>query len=267
MFSFSRHRLIAMALVTEACLFGVLVTVNGQRTTLAPDEVAPAIALYQSGQYDEAIQILRELVKRDKNHLRAWHYLGLAWEHKSKPNDARKAHEKAAKLGDALLQSQLNLVERDEDVRRLLLPWRTELSEAGESAGKYLTLSVKPSKSKTEEWSARGDSLLGFADIANEQSPAGIKPKDADVKARILRKPEALYTEEARRNGVRGLVVLKVIFSATGRVLGIRVVKGLPSGLTGEAIRAASRIKFIPAQKDGKPVSMFAQLEYTFSIY
>ena len=267
MFAFRQYRLVTIALLMVAFLFGGLVRVTAQRTALTPDEVAPAIALYQRGQYDEAIQILRELVKRDKYNLRAWHYLGLAWESKSKPDDARKAHEKAAKLGDMLLQSQLNLVERDEDLRRLLLPWRTELAEAGESAGKYLTLSVKPSKSKTEEWSARSDSLLGFADIANEQTPAAIKHTDVDVKARILRKPEALYTEEARRNRVQGLVVLKVIFSATGRVLGIRVAKGLPNGLTGEAIRAASRIKFVPAQKDGKPVSMFAQLEYTFSIY
>lgn len=259
-------KLVAGLILLAAVSHGLSQQPAGKRTE-ATDETANGIALYRDGKNEEAINVLRQVVKRDKNALRAWHYLGLALEKIGLTNDARKAHEKAAKLGELFLQIQLNAVEQDEDLKRLLLPWGTELSEAGASAGKYLTLSVKPSKSKTEEWSVRSDSLLGFADIANEQAPAGIKPSEADVKARILTKPEALYTEQARRNGVKGLVVLKVIFSATGRVRGIRVVKGLPDGLTGEAVRAASRIKFIPAQKDGKPVSMFAQLEYTFSIH
>jgi TonB family protein len=249
-----------------AFVFGSLVSLNAQRTISTADEVAPAIALYNRGQYGESIRILRELVTRDKTYLTAWHYLGLALASNSQLDDARKAHEKAARLGEMLLQSQLNLVQRDEDVKRLLSPWRRELTEAGESAAKFLALSVKPSKSKTEEWSARSNSLLGFADIANEQTAGVIDVKDADVKPRILTKPEPLYTEEARRNGVQGMVVLKAIFATNGRVLGIRVVKGLPDGLTGEAIRAASRIKFIPALKDGKPVAMFSQLEYTFGI-
>ena len=37
------------------------------------------------------------------------------------------------------------------------------------------------------------------------------------------------------------------------------------SGLTERAIEAAKRIKFTPAMKDGKPVSVWMQLEYNFS--
>jgi len=32
-------------------------------------------------------------------------------------------------------------------------------------------------------------------------------------------------------------------------------------------VEAARRIKFVPAMKDGKPVSMFMQLEYNFSLF
>jgi hypothetical protein len=44
----------------------------------------------------------------------------------------------------------------------------------------------------------------------------------------------------------------------------IRVVSGLPYGLTEQAIASARKIKFTPAMKDGKPVSMWMQLEYNF---
>jgi len=41
----------------------------------------------------------------------------------------------------------------------------------------------------------------------------------------------------------------------------------LPFGLTEQAIAAARQIKFVPAVKDGRPVSVFMQLEYNFNLY
>lgn len=88
--------------------------------------------------------------------------------------------------------------------------------------------------------------------------------REIDVKARLLAKPEPTYTEKARREGISGVVVLRTVFSATGEVTNIRVVSGLPHGLTEQAIKSAKKIKFTPAMKDGKPVSMWMQLEYNF---
>ncbi len=91
--------------------------------------------------------------------------------------------------------------------------------------------------------------------------------RDVTQKARILSKPEPQYTEEARKNQVQGTVILKAVFSSSGQVTNIRTVSGLPSGLTEKAIAAARQIRFTPAQKDGRPVSMYFQLEYNFNLY
>jgi TonB family protein len=91
--------------------------------------------------------------------------------------------------------------------------------------------------------------------------------REVDTKARLTSKPEPRYTEEARKESIEGIVVLKAVFSANGRVENIRIVSGLPHGLTERAIDAARKIKFIPATKDGKPVSMWMQLEYNFDPY
>src|SRR6266550_1163546 len=173
------------------------------------DETSRAISQYQQGQNEEAIASLRGIVKRNKNDLRAWHYLGLAFEKKGDISGARKAHEKAAKLGENLLNNLLALVQHDDDFARLLLPLKTQFIEAGESAQKYLALSSKPSRSKTEEWTSRSDSLLGFADIAGADVKTLLKAKEVDVKARVLSKPEPPYTEEARRHHVSGTVILR----------------------------------------------------------
>ena len=90
--------------------------------------------------------------------------------------------------------------------------------------------------------------------------------KDVDVKARLLTKPEPSYTKDARKNDISGIVVLICVFAKNGEVQNIRVVSGLPYGLTEQAIQAARKIKFTPAMKEGKPVSMWMQLEYNFNL-
>ena len=80
-------------------------------------------------------------------------------------------------------------------------------------------------------------------------------------------KPEPAYTEVARQNGITGTVVIKCVFASNGSVNNIRIVSRLPFGLTERAIDAAKKIKFIPAVKDGKYVSMWMQLEYNFNLY
>jgi protein TonB len=86
-------------------------------------------------------------------------------------------------------------------------------------------------------------------------------------RARVLLKPEPQYTEEARRNQITGTVMLRVVFSRTAQVTNIRVIQSLPFGLTEKAILAARQIKFSPALKDGRPVSVYMQLEYNFNLY
>jgi TonB family protein len=91
--------------------------------------------------------------------------------------------------------------------------------------------------------------------------------KDVTSKARVLEKPEPTYTEAARKNQITGMVVLRAVFSSSGQVTNIHAVSGLPDGLTERAIAAAKSIRFVPATKDGHPVSMWMELQYNFNLY
>jgi TonB family protein len=82
-----------------------------------------------------------------------------------------------------------------------------------------------------------------------------------------LSKPEPSYTESARKFGITGTVILRCVFSYDGQIRDLQVIKRQPHGLTEAALRAARVIKFTPAQKNGKPVSIFMQLEYAFILY
>jgi TonB family protein len=91
--------------------------------------------------------------------------------------------------------------------------------------------------------------------------------REVEQRARLLTKPEPQYTEEARRNQISGTVELRVVFTSAGEVAQIRALRTLPFGLTEKAIAAARLIRFIPAMKGGRPVSVQMQLEYNFNLY
>ena len=57
------------------------------------------------------------------------------------------------------------------------------------------------------------------------------------------------------------------VFSQTSTVPSTRVLEPAIKLVTEVSIGAARRIKFVPATLNGKPVSMFMQLEYNFSLY
>ncbi|MBO0799104.1 MAG: energy transducer TonB [Blastocatellia bacterium] len=86
-------------------------------------------------------------------------------------------------------------------------------------------------------------------------------------KPTLLYTEKARYTEEARRNRIQGTVVLSVVFGADGLIHDIRTIQGLPDGLTETAIEAAKRIRFQPAVRSGKPVSVRTNLEFNFALF
>ncbi len=93
------------------------------------------------------------------------------------------------------------------------------------------------------------------------------RSSEVTEKARLLSKPAANYTAEARQNETQGSVRLRAILSSSGEVTNVEVISGLPFGLTGQAIDAARQIEFTPAMKDGRAVSQYVTIEYVFNLY
>jgi len=86
---------------------------------------------------------------------------------------------------------------------------------------------------------------------------------EVDSAAQIIERPAPAFTIEGVQTS--GVVRLQAVLRSSGEVSDITVVKGLPHGLTACAVVAARRIRFRPAMKNGKAVSMHIQLEYSFN--
>lgn len=263
-----RHFVIVLFVSLALIVLGTITCTNAQQPASNPSEDRErGIQMYKQGDTKGAIAVLRAATRRNKDDISAWHYLGLASAQKDDKGSAKKAYEKAAKLGDIALDKQLSQTTNGKEIGRALMSIRSQLLEAAESAEKYIALNSRLSRSKQEEWNLRVSSLRGFADLAGNDDLAVYSGKEVTTKLRILSKPEPTYTEDARRHQVTGTIVLRCIFGANGKVFAIRPLSSLPDGLTERAMSAARQIRFIPATKDGHPVSMWMQLEYNFNLY
>jgi TonB family protein len=143
---------------------------------------------------------------------------------------------------------------------------KDRLREAAEALEKYLQLI--PNDSNRATWEQQLESLRVHAHTSKPgEKNLVFSGREVTTKARVISKPEPIYTEEARANGVTGTVVLRCVLTTDGVVRHCLIVKALPLGLTEQSINAARKTKFVPAMIDGQPVNMYLQLEYSFHLY
>lgn len=87
------------------------------------------------------------------------------------------------------------------------------------------------------------------------------------AKLKFLSKGRPSYSNTARKLNIKGTVSLAVVFKADKTIGPILVLKGLPGGLTNNAVNAAQTIKFEPEKRDGIAVDVIRTVVFKFSIY
>ncbi len=271
----SRH-LFTSAVVACACLLAVGLGARGQNAP-APNQftewVARGVELYTKGDFEAATDAFQRATKADKTDPDAWHFLGLSYKQQGKSKDARKAFEKSITLifsnlsrnaiPAASVKEYESLTPEERRVRRARRA--ADYERAAEVVKNYVQLRPEIA----EAWRGQLESLRAYSrGFAVEDGPEAIFfASDVSEKAKMLSRPEPLYTEEARKHQVTGSVTLRMVLTSDGNVRHIIVMKALPRGLSEMAINAARRIKFEPAMKDGRHVSQYATIEYNFNIY
>ncbi|MGO9269165.1 MAG: TonB family protein [Terriglobia bacterium] len=78
--------------------------------------------------------------------------------------------------------------------------------------------------------------------------------------------PEAQYTEEARRQGIEGTVVLEIVVEASGNVSDVKVAKSLDPGLDASAVKTVRNWRFEPGTRDGRAVRVAVHVEMSFKL-
>jgi periplasmic protein TonB len=82
----------------------------------------------------------------------------------------------------------------------------------------------------------------------------------------LLHEVKPDYSEEARRLGIRGDVVMEIVVRRDGRVGDVRVLQGLGHGLDERAVAAVRQWSFSPATRRGAPVDVMVEVAMEFKL-
>jgi len=128
-------------------------------------------------------------------------------------------------------------------------------------------------KGETALWTTKNwklSELLRKAGAVGPQTSVGSKTSrqqlDSDTKPIPLNFPAPRYTEEARSKSIQGVVRIRLRIAANGQISSCKIISGLPFGLNGAAVQAASQVKFKPATKDGQPIEFLQRIDIEFRL-
>jgi len=83
---------------------------------------------------------------------------------------------------------------------------------------------------------------------------------------RLLKEVKADYTEDARRTGLAGEVVLEIVVRSDGTVGDVKILQGLGGGLNERAAQAVRQWRFAPADRQGAPVDVYVEVAVEFKL-
>lgn len=92
------------------------------------------------------------------------------------------------------------------------------------------------------------------------------RPGSGITPPRLLREVKPDYTDEARRRGLSGEVVLEIVVQRNGSVGDVRVLQGLGGGLDARAVAAVRQWRFEPATRRGTPVDVMVEVAVEFRL-
>lgn len=104
------------------------------------------------------------------------------------------------------------------------------------------------------------------AEQTHAQQTAEIVLAGHDASPQVLKSRFPDYPQSWRNRGIQGQVIVHFTIGADGEVSSPSVVGSPPPELAEISLQAILQWKFKPALKDGKPVAVRAQQEFSFSV-
>lgn len=92
-------------------------------------------------------------------------------------------------------------------------------------------------------------------------------PDTVDVKPKISFRPNVKYPDKARKRGITGYVVVKMLIDEYGNIQKSKIIDSSPKGIFEEAVLSMiEESKYQPAIYNGEPISIWAKTKIRFEL-
>lgn len=159
---------------------------------------------------------------------------------------------------------------------RAVAPVATAPADARDRAG---AVAEPPREEESQGTGSGGGAGTGQGTGLGEGTGAGIgagsgggtgggpfRPGSGITPPAVQREVKPDYTEEARRRGIAGDVVLEIVVRSNGTVGDVKLLQGLGGGLDQRAIEAIRQWRFSPARRFGTPVDVLVEVAVEFKL-
>lgn len=198
-----------------------------------------------------------------------------------KSDSGHTALHSAAQYGHLSIVKEL--IEKGADLNQSDDNGMTPLMQAASSGNSDLVKYLLAKGADVNASNKRGQTALSIARTARRAEVAEVIKKSGGVEGQdvnsnqeasqqdatkpvLLGRIEVSYTELARKMGTEGTVRARILVGKDGTVKRVRVVSGLPHGLSYQAIDAAYQLRFKPATKGGQPTDFWMPVIIDFRI-
>ena len=121
---------------------------------------------------------------------------------------------------------------------------------------------------REQMWAIKYNGVWGFVPITSLMQVKlriDVKPSKYDKPPKLKASAKLIYPEAARKMGIEGQVVLLIHIGKDGKVNETKTVKSIPE-LDDAAIATVKKVKFKPAEYEGKPVSVWVRFPVNFKL-
>jgi TonB family protein len=173
-------------------------------------------------------------------------------------------------LAAAVLGTGLSIRERiaDEMVIDLTGSFRTRVKAGVRPAPAETTASVAATSPRTQETAASGEARADGGEGGNASVPLYRITSLPEIKdrAQLREKLARYYPQQARDQGIEGVVLLEVVVSSSGRISKANVVSAEPGLFADAAVKVCHELAFVPAYLGTSPVAVRIRLPIRFQI-
>jgi tetratricopeptide (TPR) repeat protein len=225
------------------------------------------IELFNKGDFQGAVDVLKQVVKSNENDVIAFYNLGLAYEKINENKEAIKSFEKAIAICSEIISNKIEqkitgiVSEGDPFMKNSFTKYKKEFEYGYLSIKKFSELNPKEVKNDNYQ---RSFTLIDIF-APNSEIAKTFVDEEPSTQLKLTKNQSPQYTATAQKNRFRGTISLRVLFLADGRIGIVLPDNRLPYGLTQTSIDAAYKIKFNPAKAGKNNISVWALVNYGFT--